>query len=376
MEGFYGRPYDRVERAMLLDMVAFSPGTPAWLHAPKDDPLHRIRWRDARPDNDDCQAGIDHAHLRGVSWIQGVSPWGFTGGDGPVLRSRVREAASRGAGALAVLFDDVREPPAPDLAVRQIDLAVEGSCGSDIPFMVCPTVYCDEQVAPGDPSEYLGRFVDLLPEDWSMLWTGPAVVSRRMDLGCHVKDLADEGRLVVWDNLLADDYALRRVYLGSPAGRIPGGCGYLLNPSSLLVPALMAAWRLARSGGSEVPCPQALQPVEKGLEILAWFHSTPWEAAPRGAGVIADLAASLPSGVFPQSAADALSGLEAMRDLLPGVPGGFGIIPIVTDTMRMLGIWRRALATPDPRAELSRLLLERLPYEHPLALATLEVLTR
>lgn len=53
-----------------------------------------------------------------------------------------------------------------------------------------------------------------------MLWTGPIVVSKRIPtLG--IRDLARllKRPIVLWDNLHANDYDQRRVFLGPYAGR-------------------------------------------------------------------------------------------------------------------------------------------------------------
>src|SRR4051794_41693108 len=51
IEGFYGPPWSHDER---LDLIRFcgGHGLNTWVHAPKDDPFHRQRWRDPYPDDE------------------------------------------------------------------------------------------------------------------------------------------------------------------------------------------------------------------------------------------------------------------------------------------------------------------------------------
>ena len=49
IEGFYGAPWSHDER---LDLIRFCAqhGLNTWVHAPKDDPYHRARWREPYPE--------------------------------------------------------------------------------------------------------------------------------------------------------------------------------------------------------------------------------------------------------------------------------------------------------------------------------------
>ena len=51
IEGFYGTPWSHDER---LDLIRFcaDEGFDTWVHAPKDDPYHRERWREPYPDDE------------------------------------------------------------------------------------------------------------------------------------------------------------------------------------------------------------------------------------------------------------------------------------------------------------------------------------
>src|SRR6185369_9910413 len=79
----------------------------------------------------------------------------------------------------------------------------------------------------------LGR--ELLPEI-DVFWTGPEIISREITVA-HVQELRTVLRRkpLIWDNLHANDYDVRRCYCGPYAGRPPelrnAVNGLLANPN-------------------------------------------------------------------------------------------------------------------------------------------------
>ncbi|NXY92688.1 OGA GlcNAcase, partial [Alcedo cyanopectus] len=127
----------------------------------------------------------------------------------------------------------------PSLAKAQASVANEVYQELDQPsiFLFCPTEYCSSLCSPS-PSQscYLLTIgQELLPEI-GVIWTGPKVVSQELsaELLEEVEGVLRR-RPVIWDNLYANDYDCRRVFLGPYTGRAPGLvprlCGLLLNPN-------------------------------------------------------------------------------------------------------------------------------------------------
>jgi len=69
--------------------------------------------------------------------------------------------------------------------------------------------------------------------------------------------------------------------------------------------------------------------------------------------------------------------LGDFNENLGEMEGGFGLMPYSVDLGKFLWWWRKILELKEPGArmkELDRLVLRRLPYEHPIALMTCRIL--
>ncbi|MCO5166036.1 MAG: protein O-GlcNAcase [Planctomycetes bacterium] len=263
VEGFYGRPWPHDRRLALLDRLT-DLGLDAYVYAPKDDDRHRARWR---APYDEAEAGrlgelARAAGARGVRFVHALAPGldvrHADPGDLAALVAKLRQVSDLGAQGLALLFDDIPPRLHPDderrfgsLARAQAHLVLEAwRALGEPPLVVCPTEYCGDMTSG---STYLAELGALLPPAIDLLWTGPHIVSETLT-AAHVREVAQVlGRPpVLWDNLFADDYDMRRLHLGPYAGREPAlrdeVRGVLLNPGcsvELVEPALatFAAWR-------------------------------------------------------------------------------------------------------------------------------------
>ena len=93
-------------------------------------------------------------------------------------------------------------------------------------FLFCPTQYCGSRAVPDvRNSEYLNTIGSKLAPGIDIMWTGPKVISRLISPS-SIDEISDVLRRkpVIWDNLHANDYDQKRLFLGPYSGR----------PSSLL----------------------------------------------------------------------------------------------------------------------------------------------
>ncbi|MBN2608065.1 MAG: beta-N-acetylglucosaminidase domain-containing protein [Candidatus Fermentibacteraceae bacterium] len=381
VEGFYGRPYEGGRRSLLLRLLSRLED-PAYIYAPKNDTFHRLGWREDYPAEsrllleDDIHLAADS----GIRFIFGISPWGFRDDEYPALRRKARAAMEAGSSGVAVLFDDIPQRADPELALRQLNLVGEALEGIGGRVLLCPSLYCTELLVRHSGEEYLSAWSENVNPEWTSMWTGREVVSRRLDDDslCEAAGLLG-GRPAIWDNLLADDYCLRRVYLSGLDQRIPADHEYFLNPPECFPAALYGVYSLVKATGAGCPWPGELGTLPAAWEVLAGFHHTPWSTA----GVASEMIRSLSGALHRGPDAGLLAGLEETRllmcrflDDLEVVPWGWELAPYVRDLGRMVGWWSEILRLPSRSERISRLqhlMFRRLPFDHPLASMTAEL---
>ncbi|XP_041074409.1 protein O-GlcNAcase isoform X5 [Polyodon spathula] len=176
--------------------------------------------------------------------------------------------AGFGCQAFAILFDDIDhslcqadKEAFSSFAHAEVSVANEIFHYLEKPdiFLFCPTEYCDALCYPSlSKSTYLRTVGEELHPDIGVVWTGTKVISRELS----VESLAGveevlRRRPLIWDNLHANDYDSKRVFLGPfkgrPARLVPCLRGLLLNPNCEFEANFIALHTLAswyRSGSS------------------------------------------------------------------------------------------------------------------------------
>lgn len=255
IEGFYGPPWSPAERDELLAALP-GWGLNTYLYGPKDDLHHRALWREPYPE---AEAGrlaelIAGCARRGVQFFYALGPgldlrFGDAA-DRERLRARLAQLMDLGARHFALLFDDIPDRMRDEdrsrfgsFAAAQADVAnellafVRGRV-PDARLLFCPTPYCGRMAAAGlGGVGYLETLGRTLHPDFGVCWTGPEIISREITVA-HVREVAALLRRppVIWDNLHADDYDGRRMFLGPYAGRPPElraeVAGVLSNPNT------------------------------------------------------------------------------------------------------------------------------------------------
>ncbi|KAM9660613.1 protein O-GlcNAcase-like isoform 2-T2 [Morphnus guianensis] len=193
---------------------------------------------------------IEAAQEQGVEFVFAISAGQdmvfSSAGDRLLLQEKLRQVAAMGCHSFALLFDDIDpcmcqadRDVFPSLAQAQASVANEvyQELGQPSVFLFCPTEYCSSLCSPS-PSQscYLLTIGQELLPGIGVIWTGPKVVSQELS-ATQLEEV--EGvlrrRPVIWDNLYANDYDCRRVFLGPYMGRAPGLMsrlhGLLLNPN-------------------------------------------------------------------------------------------------------------------------------------------------
>ncbi|XP_029814281.1 protein O-GlcNAcase [Manacus vitellinus] len=227
-------------------------GLNCYMYAPKDELKHRLLWREPYTEHEAvCMRSlIEAAQKQGVEFVFAISAGQdmvfSSAGDRLLLQQKLRQVAAMGCCSFALLFDDIDpcmcqadRDVFPSLAQAHASVANEvyQELGQPPVFLFCPTEYCSSLCSPS-PSQscYLQTIGQELLPGISVIWTGPKVVSQELSAALleEVEGVLRR-RPVIWDNLYANDYDCRRVFLGPYMGRAPGLMrrlqGLLLNPN-------------------------------------------------------------------------------------------------------------------------------------------------
>jgi hyaluronoglucosaminidase len=246
VEGFYGAPYTHGDRVRLIERLG-AWGMNRYLYAPKDEPLHRERWRDLYPSDALAQhaelaaCGEAHRVTVGFALSPGLSIVHCDTADRRALLAKLGQLAEAGAGFVVLALDDVPAVlSAPEdraayasLAEAHIDLvlAARAALGSAVPVWLVPTDYLGVE-----PTPYLAELGASLPADVEIFWTGRTVLSPTVTAAEADRRAAClRRRPLLWDNLPVADGPMRNMlHLGPYAGReaalAHAVSGVFLNP--------------------------------------------------------------------------------------------------------------------------------------------------
>ncbi|CAL8078534.1 unnamed protein product [Calicophoron daubneyi] len=235
VEGFYGRPWTYPQRKELFRRMNHM-GMNAYLYAPKDDIKHRQSWRDlyTPEEEQELKSLITESTDAGVLFIFAISP-GLdlifsSAKEVEILKKKVDQVSKLGCRAFALLFDDIEPRLCPadrevftSSARAQVVIANEiyDYLGCPNVFLFCPTEYSASLAVPSiSKSEYLSTVASYLAPGITVFWTGPLVVSKNI-VATDLRDLSKMLRhpIIIWDNLHANDYDQRRVFIGPYSGR-------------------------------------------------------------------------------------------------------------------------------------------------------------
>lgn len=254
IEGFYGRPWSPSQRFELFDHMQ-RWGLNCYMYGPKDDIKLRARWRELYSPQE-CQGLrdlISACHERELHFIYAIAP-GLDmryaePNDMRALTQKIDQLMDLGLRHVTLLFDDIPhhmhdEDQARFGSVARAQSHVANELFAHVKrrypkgrFLFCPTDYC-ARMANSDVthSSYLRELGERLHGEIEIFWTGDEIVSASITPDA-IKDLqAVLGRKpIIWDNVHANDYDIRRVYLGPykdrPAELLQEVTGILSNPN-------------------------------------------------------------------------------------------------------------------------------------------------
>ncbi|XP_048407352.1 protein O-GlcNAcase isoform X2 [Stegostoma tigrinum] len=251
VEGFYGRPWSMEQRKELFRRMR-KWGLNTYLYAPKDDYKHRMFWREmySVEEAEQLMQLISAAKEHDIEFVYAISPGldiTFSNQkEVATLKRKLDQVSQFGCKSYALLFDDIDHNMCPadkevfsSFAHAQLSVTNEIYQYLEEPehFLFCPTEYCGTFCYPNVAhSPYLRTVGDKLLPGIDVLWTGPKVVSKDIS----VESIEEVTKILkrpplIWDNLHANDYDQKRLFLGPYKGRstelIPRLKGVLTNPN-------------------------------------------------------------------------------------------------------------------------------------------------
>jgi hyaluronoglucosaminidase len=246
VEGFYGEPWSHDDRLWWIDRLG-DWGMNRYVHAPKEDPYHRDRWREPYPAREQREFGelIEHGRKRGVevgfAFSPGLSIEYSSAVDRATLREKLATFAQQGARFFALALDDVPSALVHEsdrrafrsLAEAHVALAHELYEAMDdaATLWVIPTDYLGTE-----STDYLEGLGEALPPAIEIGWTGRTVLAPEITKE-QARGRAEtlRRRVLLWDNTPAADGPMRpMLHLAPYRGRAPELAehvsGVLLNP--------------------------------------------------------------------------------------------------------------------------------------------------
>lgn len=250
VEGFYGKPWNCDQRIDLFKRLK-ELRMNAFMYAPKDDTKHRSKWRQLYSESEanNLKTLIDEAKANGVNFYYSLAPgldmvYSDTNEVNLLIR-KYDQLVALGCESFAILFDDI-EPilNEKDREKFKTYAAAQVSISNMIfehlkqpKFLFCPTEYCESRAVPDvAKSVYLNTLGTGLHKGIDFMWSGSRVISRTITEE-SIEELTKviRRRPVIWENLHANDYDKKRIFLGPYSGRstkiIPKLKGVLTNPN-------------------------------------------------------------------------------------------------------------------------------------------------
>lgn len=213
VEGFFGPAWPSGSREGYASFLR-NCGGDFYIYAPKQDQHLRKGWRDEWEESylDFLRHLSAEFRSNGVNFGVALSPFGLgkkiTSEDKKSLLEKLHLLTGLGIDVLGVFFDDM--PSHENLAAVQAEVidVIRSAYPGKIVF--CPSYYTFdpilEKVFGKMPDNYLTDIARLIPQDISVAWTGPKVISTEIPRQ-HMVEVEEllKRKPFMWENLFAND---------------------------------------------------------------------------------------------------------------------------------------------------------------------------
>ncbi len=234
VEGFYRKPYTFRERLDLIEFLS-AVGLNTYVYGPKKDVYHRKKWFCPYP----AKRMKEFKELNALSAIREVN---FNYALSPMSDPRAKRIITKihsmieiGISQFSLFYDDIKVTLDKRTAERQAATANEllDFLKKKIPRPIL--YFCPTQYRGFKKTQYLETLTKELNKSVKIFWTGPKVISKRIDLS-HLNKINEllKRPPLLWDNIFANDYLpgiiLRFPYRYRAPQIVKKTHGILINP--------------------------------------------------------------------------------------------------------------------------------------------------
>ncbi|MDZ4992754.1 hyaluronidase [Clostridium perfringens] len=255
IEGFYGTPWSHEDRMSLMkDTSEYKMNT--YIYAPKDDPYHRLEWKELYPEKEArqiaelAQAGAENNF--NFCWtIHPGATLQFTDEDFDALINKFEQLYDLGVRQFGVLFDDTddwRNGQKQAEWINKIDREFVKAKGDVAPMIVISARY-NSAWGP-NMDRYFKPFMQTLNEDIQVMWTGHATmsnVSKEVFEWPKIQTGVDKD-LAVWWNYPVNDYCDSRILMAplhNLSQDLDNVSGFFSNPMNQAEASKVALYSIA-----------------------------------------------------------------------------------------------------------------------------------
>ena len=246
IEGYYGVELSWKERNSIISKL-HEVGCNTYFYCPKEDPYHRVNWKDDYPVGwiEDFREFKSNADRVGIDIIFGISPGASLDlKDFEYLERKIDIFKELSIKNFCILFDDIpKEKEQFSLHRRVLELCLEKF--PNIKLSCVPSQYCKNMVEKSN-NDYLTE-LDKVDTSIPFFWTGNQVITSNYSNNNidSWKALFREDRdLIIWDNTFANDYCVPKIVMQNFDGFFSVDdkkvSGFLLNASGIELIDLIA----------------------------------------------------------------------------------------------------------------------------------------
>ncbi len=243
IEGYYGRLLNWSERNQILRKLN-NCNFNTYFYCPKEDLNHRLDWRKNYNNNwiNAFKNFCKNSQRLKINVLVGISPgldfnFSKSSNDFNILVKKAKLLKSYGAPYICLLFDDI-----PSRSFRNDEKKSEGVIHAELAnnlskelkeiIFVVPRVYSDELI--NKECMYIQEFSKNLNKNIPIFYCGKKIVSNtnKKDELITIQKYTSN-RIIFWDNLYANDYCPKRIFIGPYLGRINFN-NTMINPTGLI----------------------------------------------------------------------------------------------------------------------------------------------